>query len=302
MQSQEFIMLSSPPASGKTFWIESFATSFNEAKIIVISPLRALRNELLDKWGEAIQVMTPEEWLIKEEVFEVVIFDEIHLFFYWGDEFRERMWDCFYGLSSEAHLIIGLTATFPDWMQLELTKFFSSYFWINFGNQELKYLPTSYLEVPSRDFIESVVFISEKGSQTSLIFCQYREEVLSWEKKLLAHGFSVVICLGGEASKMKERLQLTPTPHFIVATTVLSHGVNLPTISKVFFTYEVLEKDFWIQMVARGGRRGERFDVISLKNSHQKPRSKILNHLAIFILSLKIELYHLVEQKCFLKD
>src|SRR5689334_4916886 len=105
--SQELLVLTSPPASGKTFWIESFAETCDK-KILVIAPLRALRDECAVKWGEKIIVMTPEEWLLKKITAEIVIFDEFHLHFYWGDAFRPNMWEVFYELSHMASLTILL--------------------------------------------------------------------------------------------------------------------------------------------------------------------------------------------------
>jgi superfamily II DNA or RNA helicase len=64
---------------------------------------------------------------------------------------------------------------------------------------------------------------------------------------------------------MSERLKSQPNPDFIISTTVLSHGVNLPKIEKLFFTYKVENPDLWIQMVARGGRKGEEFQVFALE-------------------------------------
>ena len=47
----------------------------------------------------------------------------------------------------------------------------------------------------------------------------------------------------------------------IVATTAISHGVNLPEIHRIYFAYPFKNRDFWIQMVGRGGRKGECFQV-----------------------------------------
>ena len=44
---------------------------------------------------------------------------------------------------------------------------------------------------------------------------------------------------------------------FIIATSVVSHGVNLPSIGRVIFLYRVQNTAHYIQMLGRGGRRGE---------------------------------------------
>ena len=79
-KSQYLIVLTSPPASGKTHWISKLKEAKSD-QLLVISPLRALADECREKWGDSIQVMTPEEWLGKKTFSETVIFDEFHLFF-----------------------------------------------------------------------------------------------------------------------------------------------------------------------------------------------------------------------------
>src|SRR5262245_1203823 len=111
---QELVLLTSPPASGKTFWISSLVEELKDHRILVISPLRALAYECREKWKDTVTVMTPEEWTGKKCRSEVVIFDEFHLYFYWGDTFRPHMWEVFFELSENAGLTILLTATFSE--------------------------------------------------------------------------------------------------------------------------------------------------------------------------------------------
>src|SRR5688500_950176 len=111
------LILTSPPASGKTYWIESFCSHFNSSEVIVISPLRALADECQRKWDSKVIVMTPEEWMIKRTVSSIAIFDEAHLLFYWGDTFRQTLWEVFYEISSSATQVIFLTATLAEWMK-----------------------------------------------------------------------------------------------------------------------------------------------------------------------------------------
>ena len=271
----------------------------------MISPLRALADECRKNWGEKIIVMTPEEWMIKKIPTEVVIFDEFHLLSYWGNTFRPLMWEVFESLTITAQLVIGLTATLSDELQTEtglLSCGFENIIWVDQGNQSLKWKPASYVQL-TRRFMERCIFsLDPKG--TSLIFCQYREEVSLWEKRLEEAGFSVWSCRGGEAAAFGKRVAEESPPQFIVATTVLSHGVNLPTIRRVFFLYPVRNIDFWIQMTARGGRRGESFQVFALEPPFGLRWSRIGNLLEAGKLLVRISFSLLMTQleQCFLKE
>lgn len=287
--SQELIILTSPPASGKTFWISSLG-EFLPGELLVISPLRALADECRLKWKTDIVIMTPEEWLGKREKRRVVIFDEYHLFLYWGDSFRPLMWEVFYELTQTSELTILLTATMSLEMRELLQMFntqFDSILLCDFGNQQLKNLPQLYLKAPSKAWIINEIEHQPPGMPTGLIFCKYRQEVLELEKKLNSLGYSCVSCVGGESKYMKDKLLITPEPDFILSTTVLSHGVNLPAIRKIFFLYEVNNMDFWIQMVARGGRRGEKYQVIALEKPYHLKWNPIHNYLRICFMTLK---------------
>jgi ATP-dependent DNA helicase RecQ len=285
MFKQDLFILTSPPASGKTYWIHSFAKEVFPKKILVISPLRALADECREKWGDEISVMTPEEWLGKRFYSEIVIIDEFHLFFYWGDTFRPIMWEVFFELTSKAQFVCLLTATLSSDIENAVKNFschFDSLNWIDCGNLQLKYSPTHYIKAPSRAWIQNQIELEPKGNDVRLIFCEYRNEVLAMEKYLVSLGFSCVSCIGGEARYMKDKLAKLPRPDFIVATTVLSHGVNLPEIQKIFFLYPVKNRDFWIQMVARGGRRGGAYTVYALEKPFGIEWSFTKNFLRVF--------------------
>jgi superfamily II DNA helicase RecQ len=300
----DLLIFTSPPASGKTFWIQSLATASADS-ILVISPLRALADECHHNWNGKISVMTPEEWLLKKTTAEIVIFDEFHLLFYWGETFRPIMWEVFESLSVEAKLVVGLTATFSEKMQIAMEKFscaFDEIHWRDAGNQSLKWKPKRYFRIHANLLSRAIFGLTPVG--TSLIFCKYRNEVDVWEKKLRARGFRVWSCRGGEAAAFSKRVQSESAPDFIVATTVLSHGVNLPTIRRVFFLYPVGNKDFWIQMTARGGRRGEEFEVFALEPPHGLRWSKGKNLFMAATLYLRILRADILDQfeQCFLKE
>ena len=300
---QDFVILTSPPASGKTFWIRTFLSGLenDQKKVGIISPLRALAEECLEEWGHEmkISIMTPEEWLGNTINFDVIILDEFHLYFYWGNSFRPQLWEAFFGLVERAELVIALTATVSSEIFQEMRSFslhFDSMLWINHGNQKLKYYPHQYIKAYSQSWILEQIFSESKSSQTvKLIFCPYRKSVFQMKKKLERNGFSVVSCVGGEARDMRDKLSKCPRPHFIVATTVLSHGVNLPEISKIYLLYPLKNIDFWIQMVARGGRRGGGYQVIGRETPYGMRWSFLKNLGLLIFLSFKARLksfYH----------
>jgi superfamily II DNA helicase RecQ len=294
----DLLILTAPPASGKTYLISKLIQDLNKS-FLVISPLRALANECLSQWGATCMVMTPEEWLKKRKCAQILILDEFHLNFYWGDTFRPQMWEAFYEMVQGAELVILLTATLTPEMTEEIKQYncqFGRIIWVDHGNQQLKNKPVRYYKAASAKWIESYLLNMSHKSTGNLIFCAYRSDVFKWEKLLKAKGHTVWTCVGGEASMFSMKVQSEKPPQFIVATTVLSHGVNLPNISKIFFLYQVKNLDFWIQMVARGGRRGEAFEVFALENPVGIKWNKLLNSLAIARLSLKMKGQHLLKQ------
>lgn len=285
------LILTAPPASGKTFWIDTFAEHY-DGELVVISPLRALADECKDKWEGRIKVETSEEWLIKRTPAKVAIFDEFHLNFYWGDSFRPLLWECFYELAYHADLVIVLTATLslPMINAIENFSHFTSKIWCDVGNQTLKNFPAKYLLAPSKFWLASLIEQDQMPAGVKLLFCQYRDEVKQWGKKLEAMGLVVWTCVGGEAKEMRGKMSSGVTPDYIVSTTVLSHGVNLPRLSAVIFLYPVENPDFWIQMVARGGRKGEEYVVFALEKPVGMKFNRVENGLRVLILTLKMRL------------
>ncbi len=277
------LLLSAPPASGKTYWIEHFHEALGE-ELLLMTPLRALADECRRNWGNDIRVVTPEEYLLRPSQAKVVIFDEFHLHLYWGNSFRERMWEAFYGSSESAQLCVLLTATVSPEL-IDLVRSFAVHFdqilWVDRGNRQLKFPPRTYIKAPSRKWVIADIMRQPKGAGVRIVFCRYREEVLALAGKLSGAGFSCLTCLGGEAGALGGKLMLTPAPDFIVCTTVLSHGVNLPEICRVYLLYPTGNCDFWIQMISRGGRRGSEYTVIGLELPHSISWSPVGNFLAV---------------------
>ena len=304
LRMTQLLLLTSPPASGKTFWIKSFCKEFPDS-VLVISPLRALADECRRQWKSSILVMTPEEWLGKKIFPSVVIFDEFHLLGYWGSSFRPVLWEVLYELSLTAELVLGLTATLSAEFREVVTALspgFGRMDWIDVGNQKLRFRPRRYLRLPRRLLQETILHLRPSG--TTLIFCPYRKDVEDWQRKLTRRGYRVWSCRGGEAAAFSLRVQSEAPPDFIVATTVLSHGVNLPEIRRIFFLYPLENIDFWIQMVARGGRRGEAFEVFALEAPHGLRWSWVRNLASVIFLRLAILPSQITDQldQCFLKE
>ncbi|MFT6603005.1 MAG: superfamily II DNA helicase RecQ, partial [Bacteriovoracaceae bacterium] len=44
----------------------------------------------------------------------LIVLDEVHLWNFWGDDFRPRLWECFYYLAGNGFDILGLTATLRE--------------------------------------------------------------------------------------------------------------------------------------------------------------------------------------------
>lgn len=288
LYSQELFVITAPPATGKTYWIERFREASKFTTLLVISPLRALADECRMKWGDDIIVMTPEEWLGKKPISEIVIFDEFHLYFYWGDSFRPTMWEAFYEITSSARMTFFLTATLSPEMVSEIKTYtcqFEKICWLDHGNRALRFDPELYVRAPSKNWIFNQ--IESEASGVNLIFVKYRNEVKALEKKLTLKGFKCISCIGGESKYMAQKLSLSPEPDFIISTTVLSHGVNLPKIKKIYFTYQVKNIDFWIQMVARGGRKGERYQVIALEKPFTLKWNPFKNLFWVFLLTIR---------------
>jgi superfamily II DNA helicase RecQ len=287
---QELLVFTSPPASGKTTWIGELKKVYFPEQLLVISPLRALRDECVRRWENEVLVMTPEEWIRRPVVSEVVIFDEFHLHAYWGDTFRPLMWEVFFGVAADARVCILLTATFGEDIKSTVETFscqFDRILWADHGNQTLRLKPKTYLKAPSRRWIEELI-LCDRSAGTKLIFCRYRQQVFAVKKKLEQQGFRCISCVGGEARFMAPKLELLPEPDFIIATTVLSHGVNLPEIRKVYFLYALENLDFWIQMVARGGRKGSDFHVIGLEKPFVGEFYPVKNFFKVMFYSLRL--------------
>lgn len=270
-------MLIAPTGWGKTTLLIDLIQK-SDKKWVYLSPLRALCDEFsqraiviedshcpktqkdllkVDKDFKLITI-TPElcsdELIFEEDV--IWVFDEFHLFYYWGESFRRKIIDLFEVLVSFNRKYLLLSATVDD----EVFKYWSEFnhdkICINLGNQMIKKEPLKRYYYQD-EFSRQLSFI--KGENPTLVFFKYRKEVKSAEVYLKALGFKVVSGLGGESHLFNQRIKDNPDVDFILGTSALSHGVNLPKISNILLTFKIGNLDMWTQMVGRAGRRGENF-------------------------------------------
>ncbi len=289
------LIWTAPPGFGKTsFLLEMIPVS--KKKIIFLSPLRAICEEFSDrvrkdlpdffcetsdaffKKKKALLISTPERlfdkiWIRIEENLEQYLFvlDEVHLFIQWGYNFRPHLLEVFMRIVAQEISLLMLSATIEkeyfSFIKEGLFLNFENIYYLNHGNMIIKNKPTETIVYPH--FLKKLLYkkiikdIKNTHQNRILIFCSKRNEVYFWERIAKHYKKNVWTCVGGEAFCFYARLKES-SPDIIVATTVLSHGVNLPSLDRLYFTYDETNPSFYIQMVARGGRRGEGFKVFIL--------------------------------------
>ncbi len=288
-------LLLAPPAWGKTsLLMDLFAK--RPGRWVYLAPLRALAGEfyqrvkglvdtyylasqsdlakLVQKGGHppALVVATPETFgeegvAWATEVGACFVLDEIHLFYLWGESFRPWLREYLYIVGSSGQNILALTATLSESFLEQCRAEFS---WAEYrvhvqdwGNFQWAYPPQCmryYGPMGGRRLRRSFALGLKRG-QTSLLFVQTRREVDYWVDFCQRHHFPALGCVGGEVAHFQKELKSGPRPLAIVCTSVLSHGVNLPSFRAVYLGFAVEEDALWLQMGARGGRRGETFTL-----------------------------------------
>ena len=312
IQSNDALILTAPPGWGKTYRLLAAIRSL-ERQVVFIFPLRALCDEVylsalqkkirvynirnlsdykdLHKAHFDLLLCTPELYrpMVDENIIHIL--DEFHLFYYWGDSFREKMNEIYQEIVCASYPLILLTATLSDTLkkrvESELKLNYQNIYHLNFGNQKLKNLPNRLFYYPpklSSYLRDDFMYSSHKGA--SLVFCQYRQQVYSLKKDLERIGYKVLSCVGGEASDFIKELNQTVHFDFIVATSVVSHGVNLPKISKLYFLYNVSNLDFYLQMIGRGGRDGGFFEVHIQNNNYFSKKELLIGFFNVLIKRL----------------
>lgn len=258
--------------------------------------------ELFLKKRKAFFVLTfetlPDELLdslIGSNLKILFVLDEFHLLYLWRD-FRPIMHEKFLGILNSEMPIVALTATMNQLnmneLKNDLSYYQDSFVHLDFGNKELYYLPSKVHHLHGfdkklllRSFIMNLR--NKDESEVFLLFAEFRSEVDQWVELTRRLGFHSIGCVGGEVSRftkeLSEAINEKRKLDCIIATSTLSHGVNLPEISKVFFSYQVNQDDFWLQMVGRGGRSGGRYEVYTFDGPRKNGPKDILERCSIYI-------------------
>ncbi len=302
-----FILLVAPPAWGKTHlfrqWLEEHPRPF-----LYVAPLRALVEEVrrdlaehpghlvprhsLDgdtwrRWARPapharVVVVTPEQlgsfpWedLASQVPAAVVVWDELHLVPTWGESFRETLLEQWWGYCASGLAGVGLTATWSPashrFLRESLAGHFETLMEGDAGNYAYKCAPKRWLWGP-RPWLEEL--LREAPAGRTLVFCAHRAEVDRWVARFTRRGLATWGCKGGETVEFRRRLSEGPAPRVIVATSCLSHGINLPSLDRVVLLDAGADPDFAHQMATRAGRRGEDYEVWCVWGGGARPASR----------------------------
>jgi superfamily II DNA helicase RecQ len=290
-----FILLISPPASGKTSFLLKLLDCYPEYQWIFVSPLRALADEFEQRLGHrqmlvltAEQLQSPKYGHLLEDEKSLFVIDEFHLTYQWGESFRYSLIDIWYRLAvSKAH-VLALTATVDDelyeYIKEDSLRNFSHSFIVDCGNMKFKNSPQNIYLIYQKSWKQHLVsqLLSNRNKDKRvMVFVQYRHEVDQILELVGAYNIRAIGCKGGEVKTFREQLKCSAHHiELIISTSCLSHGVNLPSFSSVFITHNVSES-FWLQMAARAGRQGEKFDIytVSGNNSMKAKASFLLRNL-----------------------
>lgn len=313
----DLILITAPPGWGKTYKLLD-AIKQTGVEIVFIFPLRALCEEVylnavkkqirtlnlkssqeieeLSKINFQLILATPEVVFKHIELFANYLFviDEYHLFHYWGKTFRYKMLECLDEIRAYGNGCVLLSATMNKELIREchqdLFKDYKRKYHLDFGNQKIKNPPHKiYFYFKKKWILETIRADRSKG--VKLIFCKYRNEVKSLEKYLKSLHFDVLSCVGGEAKLfMNELSSRNKLPDFIIATSVVSHGVNLPSIIKIYFLYRVENEDFYLQMLGRGGRDGSKFECYTMNYNIFQLKDIIKGFFTALVKNLSLKL------------
>ena len=319
LRPSTFLLLSSPPASGKTSLVLDLYYHYPQ-KMVFLSPLRALAVELyertrregiksclLTKKGEVgardyvkkrrflliatVETLDEKLWGAFEQERPLFIVDEFHLFYSWGEDFRPLLRE---GLMRAANIgvsILALSATVSGEMLKKCRTDFSlgmeeAYF-VDRGNRRFLHPPEKIIFMGwggKRTFRLMIGHcLAKEKRENFLIFCRYRHEVKNLVGLLRRRGVNALGCVGGEVAHFQEAMK-EKTPEVIVSTSCLSHGVNLPALHKVFIAYREKSHDMWLQMSARGGRKGEKFLLYQCNRFSLSPFAVAGQYLRLLIV------------------
>ncbi len=276
-----------PPGFGKTTGLlQIFRDS--GVSLVFLSPLRAIAEEVrvraecegfLTQWGarRAPEFQMKQVFICATfESFEpqyfdsrkyLFVIDEFHLLFYW-ESFRPLLLEKLYALSAMNANVLALSATMKKELfsraTNELCLGFNQFYFHDLGGGRLLHHPDQMFSFqflsPFEELMMCALYL--KVTQTKgIIFVSHRHQVPLVVNFLQKMRFSAIGCVGGHAQTFHQ--QWTGRDYqVVVATTVLSHGVNLGALRLACFLYPVSCEDFYLQMLARAGRDGRGFIVM----------------------------------------
>ena len=241
-----------------------------------------LKNKIV---SPSIVVGTPE--LISYKILEklgdewIVLFDEFHLFYHWGDSFRPILEDIYISIANLNINFIAMTATFDlnyfERWKRDIRLSYDNVFIFNLGNHCLKKMPDVQFSIPlvmKKIFLDYFKLILELPKQGGvLFFSKYRQEVDYWLNYCSEIGVEAIGCKGGESSDFQVKYNKSGS-NIVFSTSVLSHGVNLKSIKYIFISYPINNLDFWVQMVGRAGRNGEKFWLFTFDQYYTSRRQR----------------------------
>ncbi|GAB4016520.1 MAG: hypothetical protein Fur0010_16360 [Bdellovibrio sp.] len=299
-----FLLFLAPTGWGKTQKIIEWHRE-REETIVYLSPLRALcdefkmrvkderrvfsfsENEEFDRLPpKSLVIATFEklglhrlEILIEKKC--LFILDEFHLVYLWGDSFRPLLFEMWMCLATQQAQVIGMTATLSSELRericLDLENNFTESYCFDQGVNLLKKNPKTISIYPNKKWLNCELMTSmKKRKKPVLLFVAYRQEVEGWLQWARNRGIAAIGCVGGEAHRFSSLVH-SGQWQLIVATTVISHGVNLPSVEAVFISFFLHDREFWTQMVGRAGRRGEVFELHHM-NYQELSRRKRWTH------------------------
>jgi superfamily II DNA helicase RecQ len=191
-----------------------------------------------------------------------IVFDEFHLIYMW-EGFRPKLTELWYEIFLSSAPLLLLSATISqqclDRLIFESDLNQRELYLLDYGNFRHRFKP-KYSPLPN----ERALFLSLTKNVTkeenSLLFCSYRNQVRSLVDQFQTLDIASYSCVGGEAAQFTHQLNQYSANLFI-ATSVLSHGVNLPTIKHVYFLQKANSPELDLQMQTRGGRDGSGYIV-----------------------------------------
>jgi ATP-dependent DNA helicase RecQ len=308
------LLLIAPPACGKTHYLTQLMRDYPKQKIIFLSPLRAIAEEMYQKVESlqiACQFLKPNQkieqtqfYISTVELFKAeylyaiqdawVVFDEFHLIYLW-ENFRPQLTDLWRELVLAPQPLLLLSATISvsclERLKTELLLNDRELWLADYGNFKYKYHPRQHCLPHIQAMMLSMLkHVSEK--ENSLLFCNYRQQVKQISQQLESFEIPNYHCVGGEAAQFSQQLH-ERLAHLVLATSVLSHGVNLPIIKHVYFLQKSESAELDLQMQTRGGRDGSGYNVyFILKYS---PKAWLNYALLLGAILLKIKYWKLVK-------